>query len=334
MTRQLDPDAQMLLEVMRAAGTPQPYALPIAEAREGMRAALVTRGDPIALGSVEDVSLPTSHGPLAMRLYRPVDGVLPLALFLHGGGWTVNDLDTHDRLCRRIARRSGWLVAALDYRRAPEHQHPAALDDAQLAFRWLLDNAVKIGGDRAGVALVGESSGATTAACLTVLLRDLGAPMPIYQILAYPLADGLGQWASREERGTGYTLDLELALWSVRNYVPTGKDMDDPYLFPLAASNLSGIPSTLVMTAEFDPLRDEGCAYVEKLRAAGVDVEHIHVEDQMHGFLLVDRAVAKAGILIDRLADALSSHRPTPPGSSQPDQASTATASGFLRTAP
>lgn len=334
MSRQLDPDAQMLLEVMRAVGTPQPYALPVVEARESMRAALVTRGDPIALGSVEDVSLPTSHGPLAMRLYRPVDGVLPLALFLHGGGWTLNDLDTHDRLCRRIARRSGWLVAALDYRRAPEHQHPAALEDAQLAYRWLLDNAVEIGGDRAGVALVGESSGAATAASLTVLLRDLGAPMPIYQILAYPLADGFGQWASREERGAGYTLDLEFVLWSVRNYVPAGQDMDDPYLFPLAASNLSGIPPTLVMTAEFDPLRDEGCAYAEKLRAAGVEVEHIHVEDQMHGFLLVDRAVAKAGALIDRLADALSSHRPSPPGSSQPDQASMATASGFLRTSP
>ncbi len=309
MSAQLDPDAQALLDVMRAVGAPQPYALPVAEARESARAALLTRGDPIALHCVEDISLSAPHGPLAMRLYRPSEGVLPIALFLHGGGWVLNDLDTHDRLCRRIARRSGWLLAALDYRRAPEHQHPAALQDAQLAYRWLLDNAERIGGERAGVALVGESSGATTAACLTVLLRDQGAPLPRYQVLAYPLADMLASWPSREERGAGYTLDLEFAMWSVRSYIPAGHPLDDPYLLPLAASDLSGIPPTLVMTAEFDPLRDEGRAYAERLRAAGVEVEHIHAGDQMHGFLLVDRAVAKAGALIDRLADALSSRR-------------------------
>lgn len=326
MSLRLDPDAQALLDVMRAVSTQQPYTLPLAQAREGMRAALATKREPIALHSVQDISLPTPHGALAMRLYRPSEGVLPLGLFLHGGGWILNDLDTHDRLCRRIARRSGWLVAALDYRRAPEYKHPAALEDAQLAYRWLLDNAAEIGGDRAGIALVGESSGATTAACLTVLLRDLGAPMPLYQILAYPLVDVLGVWPSREERGVGYTLDMEFVRWSIRSYVPAGHDLEDPYLLPLAASDLSQIPPTLVMTAEFDPLRDEGRAYVEKLRAAGVEVEHIHAEDQMHGFLLVDRAVAKAGELIDRLADALSGCRP-----SGAAQASTVTASGVSR---
>jgi acetyl esterase len=308
MSHQLDPDARALLEVMRAAGTAQPYTLSVPEARESMRAALVTRGEPMAVHSVRDVSLPTPHGPLPIRLYRPAPGTLPTALFLHGGGWTLNDLDTHDRLCRRIARRSGWLLAALDYRRAPEHQHPAALEDARLAYRWLLDNASDIGGDATGVALVGESSGAATAACLTLLLRDLGAPLPVYQILAYPVADLFGRWPSCEERGTGYTLDAEFARWSLANYVPAGQDMEDPYLLPLAAPDLAGVSPTFVMTAEFDPLRDEGVAYAQKLKAAGVAVEHLHVEDQMHGFLLLDRAVAKAGALIDRLADALSSH--------------------------
>jgi acetyl esterase len=308
MSPRLDPQAQALLDVMQAAGTPQPYAQSVAVARESMRAALVTRGDPIALRSVEDVSLPTPHGALALRLYRPAEGALPVALFLHGGGWTLNDLDTHDRLCRRIARRSGWMLAALDYRRAPEHQHPAALEDAQLAYRWLLDNAARLGGDPTGVALVGESSGATTAACLTVLLRDLGAPPPVYQILAYPVADRYGRWPSYEERGVGYTLDREFARWSMANYVPADHDLEDPYLLPLAVRDLSGLPPTLVMTAEFDPLRDEGIAYAQKLIGAGVVVEHIHVEDQMHGFLLLDRAVSRAGALIDRLADALSAH--------------------------
>jgi acetyl esterase len=310
MTPQLDPEAQALLDVMRAAGTPQPYTLPIAQARESMRATLVTKGDPIALHSAEDVSMPTPYGALALRLYRPAEGPLPLALFLHGGGWVLNDLDTHDRLCRRIARRSGWLLAALDYRRAPEHKHPAALQDAQQAYRWLLDNVARIGGAAGGgVALVGESSGATTAACLALLLRDSGAPMPICQILAYPVTDIYGRWPSCEQRGTGYMLDTEFARWSMDNATAPDQDAGDPYLLPLAA-DLGGLPPTFLMTAEFDPLRDEGIAYAHKLQSAGVRVEHIHVEDQMHGFLLLDRAIAKAGVLIDRLADSLAAHTP------------------------
>ncbi|HEY3866076.1 MAG TPA: alpha/beta hydrolase [Solirubrobacteraceae bacterium] len=228
-----------------------------------------------------------------------------MALFLHGGGWTLNDLDTHDHLCRRIAHRSKWLVASLDYRRAPEHKHPAALEDAHIAYRWLLDNADRIEGDRSRLALVGESSGGTTVACLALLLRDLGAPMPILQILAYPLTDRYGRWPSYQERGTGYMLDQELIRWFLSNYLPTGHDLDDPYLLPLAAPDLSGLAPALVITAEFDPLRDEGIAYAQRLEAAGVVVEHLHAGDQMHGFLLVDRAIARAGALIDRLADAL-----------------------------
>jgi acetyl esterase len=297
-----------------------------------MRAALVTKGDPIPLHSVEDVSAPTPHGELAMRLFRPAAGVLPIALFLHGGGWTLNDLDTHDRLCRRIARRSGWVLASLDYRRAPEHQHPAALEDAHLAYRWLLDNAEKLESDPSGVTLVGESSGATTAACLTLLLRDLGAPMPVYQVLAYPVTDLFGRWPSCEQRGMGYTLDAGFIRWSLRNYVPPDQDLQDPYLLPLTAPDLGGLPPTLVMTAEFDPLRDEGIAFAQALRDAGVELEHIHVEDQMHGFLLLDRVVAKTGTLIDRLADALSRRVPRRPPSVGSSQTSAVTAAGVSLT--
>jgi acetyl esterase len=325
---QLDPEAQALLDVMRAMGTPQPYTLPVSQARESMRAALIGRGEQIPLHSTENISLPTPHGPLAMRLYRPAEGVLPLALFIHGGGWTLNDLDTHDRLCRRISARSGWLLAALDYRRAPEHRHPAALEDAHLAYRWLVDNAPMLRGDRTGVALIGESSGAATAACLSLLLRDLGAPPPSYQVIAYPIADVFGGWPSCQQRGDGYTLDAEFARWALLNYVPTGQDMNDPYLLPLVANDLTGLPPTLAMTAEFDPLRDEGVAYAEKLRLAGVEVEHIHAEDQMHGFLLLDRAVAKAGALIDRLADALAAHAPARETSAEDAHASAVAASG------
>ena len=318
MTTQLDPDAQAILEVIRAAGLAPLHTLKVEEARERMRAALMTSAESLVLPSVEDVSLPTPGGALRLRLYRPMDGNLPVALFLHGGGWTLNDLDTHDHLCRRLAKRSRWLFASLDYRRAPEHKHPAALEDAYLGYRWLLDNAERIGCDPLCCAVVGESSGGTIATSLALLLRDIGAPMPTYQIIAYPIADSFDRWPSYAERGSGYILDRDQVKWFFDNYLPAGQDCADQYLFPLTARDLSGLPPALVMTAEFDPLRDEGVAYAEKLAKAGVQIEHKHADDQMHGFLLHSRAIAKAGELIDCVADALALHARALPGKLHP----------------
>lgn len=309
MIKQLDPQAQVLLDVIRAVGAPSLNTLSVEQARAQARAALLTRGQPLPLHHVEDLNLPSPHGALPMRLYRPGPGVLPIALFLHGGGWVLNDLDTHDRLCRRIAHRSGWMIAALDYRLAPEHRHPAAIEDARFAYDWLLENAARLNGDASLIAAVGESAGGAIVASLTLQLRDAGDPQPAFQILAYPCVDVPGRWPSHAERGSGYTLDSGLLKWSLDLYLPPDFDpadpYRDPYLFPLAAADLGGLPPALVMTAEFDPVRDEGIAYAERLTAAGVPVEHVHAGDQMHGFLMVDRAVARAGKLIDRLADAL-----------------------------
>jgi len=309
MTSRLDPQAQDLLDVIGAAGLAPIHTLSVTDARERMRATLISAAEPLALTGVQDVSLATPSGALRLRLYRPHDGVLPVALFLHGGGWTLNDIDTHDDLCRRLAKRSGWLLASLDYRRAPEHKHPAVLQDAYQAYRWLLDNAGPIGCDPTCRAVVGESSGGTIAASLTLLLRDGGAPMPSYQVIAYPLMDALDIRPSRSERGRGYILDSDQVRWFLDNYLPVDCDPADPYLFPLASRDLSGLPPALVMTAEFDPLRDEGVEYAEKLAQAGVTVEHLHADDQMHGFLMLSRAVARAGQLVDHVADALASHR-------------------------
>lgn len=316
MTTQLDPDAQAILDVIRATGLAPLHMLEVEEARERMRATLMTRVESQALPAVEDVSVPTPGGALRLRLYRPADGNLPVALFLHGGGWVLNDLDTHDYMCRRVAKRSGWLLASLDYRRAPEHKHPAALEDAHLAYRWLLDNSERIGCDPMCRAIVGESSGGTMTASLTLLLRNIGAPMPTYQIMAYPITDSFDRWPSYVQRGSGYILDRDQLKWFFDNYLPAGDDSTDQYLFPLAACDLSGLPPTLVMTAEFDPLRDEGIAYAEKLAKAGVQVEHKHAGDQMHGFLLHSRVIAKAGELIDHVGNALALHaRAHPSGS-------------------
>jgi acetyl esterase len=309
VSKQLDPNAQALLDVMRAVGAPALHTLPVEQARAQARSALRTLGKPLALHHVEDLSLSSPHGALALRLYRPRPGVLPIALFLHGGGWVLNDLDTHDRLCRRIALRSGWMIAALDYRRAPEHRYPAALEDARFAHGWLLEHAARVQGDASLTAAVGESAGGALVAGLTLQLRDAGAPQPAFQALAYPGVDLPGRWPSHAERGTGYPLDSAFAQWSLERYLPPDFDpadpYRDPYLFPIAAPDLSGLPPALVMTAEFDPVRDEGIAYARRLAAAGVEVEHLHADDQMHGFLMVDRAIPRAGELIDHLADAL-----------------------------
>ncbi|MHB1538391.1 MAG: alpha/beta hydrolase [Solirubrobacteraceae bacterium] len=309
MSPELDPDAGALLEAMLAAGTAQPYAMPLGDARERMRTALAVRGEPIPLSSVEEISLPSPHGPLALRIYRPGHGRLPAALFMHGGGWALNDLDTHDRLCRLIARRSGSLIASLDYRRAPEHRHPAPLEDAHLAYRWLLDNASSIGAEDSRLALVGESAGATTASALALLLRDLGGPAPSLQALAYPIVSLSEDWPSFEQRGSGYTLDREFVRWAWRHYLPDGHSPASveslPYLVPLPDVDLAGLPPTFLITAEFDPLRDQGFEYAQRLIAAGVEVEHVHAHDQMHGFMLLDRAVARVGPLVDRLGAAL-----------------------------
>jgi acetyl esterase len=305
MASRLDPDAQDLLDVMAAGGLAPLHTLSVEQARTRMRAALITKGTPLALAGVEDLLLPTPAGALPLRLYRPTSGRLPVALFIHGGGWTINDLDTHDELCRRLATRSGWMLASLDYRRAPEHPHPAALEDAYLAYRWLLDNGPRIDAEPESCAVVGESSGGTTAAALTLMTRDLGAPQPCCQVLAYPLTDSFDSWPSYQAHGSGYTLDRELMRWFLSHYLPSGHDPEDAYSFPLRARDLSSLARALVLTAEFDPLRDEGIAYARALAGAGVPVEHVHAADQMHGFLLHGRAVAKADALIDRVADYL-----------------------------
>jgi acetyl esterase len=174
-----------------------------------------------------------------------------------------------------------------------------------MTYRWLLDHAASIGCDPSRRAVVGESSGATIAANLTVLLRDLGAPSPTYQVLAYPVTDTFDRWPSYAERGTGYILDRRLMRWYFGHCLPTGPLDDARYCIPLATEDLSRLPPTLILTAEFDPLRDEGIAYAKRLTDAGGSVEHVHAGDQMHGFLLLGRVVAGASALIDLIGDAL-----------------------------
>jgi acetyl esterase len=292
---------------MKAADLPPVFTLPVAEARRARRRQLVVDPPRVEMVKVEDQLVPGPLGGTPLRWYRPGPGSgLPVTLFLHGGGWTVDDLDTHDHLCRRLASRSQSVVVSVDYRRGPEHAYPAAVEDAYAATQWVVAVGRERGVDATRLAVAGDSAGGNLATVVALLCRDRRGPALRFQALAYPVTD---YWqagrASYDEYAEGYTLSREFVKWSFEHYLPDGFDLADPYLFPVRAANLSGLPPTLIVTAEFDPLRDEGRAYAERLHAAGVKVEDVHLDDQMHGFLLQEAVIDRARDAVDHFADAI-----------------------------
>ena len=250
-----------------------------------------------AVAKVNDVLI---GNDLAARCYHPKPAeTLPVLVFFHGGGWILNDLDTHDPLCRRIAHVADCVVLSVDYRRSPEHKYPAALDDAKAALAWVHVVADAIGGEPARIAVGGDSAGGTLAAALAKLARDDGGPQLRAQLLFYPVLDysdpGTGSYA---ERGVGLSLDRAYMDWVWDAYLPSDWSRGDPYLFPLLGE-VAGLPPTVLYIAEFDVLRDEGVAFAMKLRAAGVPVDIVIAEDQMHGFANHADRIAAAGALVD-----------------------------------
>jgi acetyl esterase len=306
MTR-LDPQARSLLEAMNASGQPPLFTLPVAAARRARRRQLVVDPPRAAIATVEHDLVPGPLGGILLRWYRPGrEGGLPVTLYFHGGGWTVDDLDTHDHLCRRLASRSQAVVVSVAYRRGPEHPYPAAVEDAYAATHWIAAAGREHGVDPARMAVAGDSAGGNLATVAALLCRDRRGPAVRFQALAYPVTD---HWqagrASYGQYAEGYTLTRDFMTWAFENYLPDGFDRADPYVFPLRAADLSGLPPALIITAEFDPLRDEGRAYARRLRAAGVPVEHVHLTDQMHGFLLQEATIDRARQAVDHFADAL-----------------------------
>src|SRR5262245_37347828 len=303
----LDPQARALLDAMRAAGRPQGSGQSVEEVRRSRRARLVVDPPRIEVAGVRDERVPGPLGGLPVRWYRPSDRIgLPVVVYFHGGGWTVDDLDTHDHLCRRLACRSHAVVVSVAYRRGPEHAYPAAVEDAYAAIQWVAAIGRERGVDPTRLAVAGDSAGGNLATVVALLCRDRRGPAVHFQALAYPVTD---HWqagrAPYDQYAEGYTLTREFMKWTFEQYLPDGVDRVDPYVFPLRAADLSGLPPALIVTAEFDPLRDEGRAYAERLRAAGVAVEHVHLDDQLHGFLLQEAIVDRARDAVDHFADAL-----------------------------
>ena len=238
---------------------------------------------------VEDRTIPGPGGPLPLRIYTPrpmaEDELAPVLVFFHGGGWVLGDLDSHDVVCRHLAKDGDCIVVSVDYRLAPEHKFPAAIEDALAATEWVAANAASIHGDAGRLAVGGDSAGGNLAAVVCQLAKEQGGPPIRFQMLIYPAVDLTSEFPSREEYGDGYFLTKKDMFWFAEHYLDGSENPHDPRLAPLRHPDLSGLPPALIVTAGFDPLQDEGVAYAEALAAAGVPVEHVHYDDMIHGFI-------------------------------------------------
>ncbi|MFQ5665439.1 MAG: alpha/beta hydrolase [Candidatus Binatia bacterium] len=281
----LHPQVHRLLEQFTAMGAPPLNTLSPPDARRAAAAlaSLHGAGEPVA--KVEDGTITGPAGQLPVRIYTPAgNGPFPALLYFHGGGWVIGDLDTMDGPCRVLTNAAGCVVVSVGYRLAPEHKFPAAMEDAVAATQWVTAHAGSLNADPARVAVGGDSAGANLAAAVALATRDRGELPLAYQLLVYPVTDAACDTASYRENADGYLLTKDMMLWFWHHYLRSDADRCDPRASPLRARSLRGLPPALVITAEFDPLRDEGEAYAARLRDAGVFVQHTRYDGMIHGF--------------------------------------------------
>ncbi len=307
----LDPGIQLLMRLMALRGSasfiPDDGAT-VAEQRARIRReALAIARWPTAVGSVAELDVDGATGPLRARHYAPAEATegAPLLVFFHGGGFATGDLDTHDEPCRLLCRYAGVHVLSIAYRLAPEHRWPAGIEDAIAATKWAHAHAARFGADPGRIAVGGDSAGGNFAAVVARELTRQGEAVPALQVLIYPGTDMVETRRSAELFGEGFFLTRESMDWCVEQYLPADADRADPGLSPLRAPDLEGLPPAIVITAAFDPLRDEGEAYAEALRAAGNRVNTVRVPGLIHGFINLtavnrnsrDQVVALAGMI-------------------------------------
>ncbi len=285
--QEMEPEVQLMTRLLKLSPRPSFETLSVTEAREEVaREAAVVTGRRIAVGHVDEIRVPGGGGELAARTYVPAGAPPsgPLLLFLHGGGWVVGDLETHDQTCRFLAREAGVRVLSLDYRRAPEHRFPAAVDDALSALRFCLEHGERVGADPARVAIGGDSAGGNLAAVVAQLASRDGGPAPAFQLLIYPVTDLSRKRRSYELFGEGLFLTERQMDWYRDQYLPEAAAALDPRASPLLAEELTGLPPAHVAIAGFDVLRDECEEYVQRLGDAGVPVSVTRATGSIHGF--------------------------------------------------
>lgn len=305
----LDPAVAAILDGMAQREVAPMWELTPVEARamaeQGV--ALMSRFAPVVeLASVVDTTIEGSEAQLAVRVYTPTgdppDAGRAGVVYFHGGGYVICSVETHDALCRTLAARSGSVVVSVDYRLAPEHPWPAGVTDAYDALCWLAERGAELGVDPNRLVVAGDSAGANLAAVTALQARDRDGPPLAGQVLAYPGTDRVDTHPSSEEFGEGYLLDHRMREWFVQHYLPEGTDVADPRVSPLRASSHAGLAPALVITAAFDPLRDEGEAYGAALAEAGVSTTVVRYQGMIHGFLSYLGIVAAADTAVDQIA--------------------------------
>jgi len=297
----LDPQAAAL--IASAAGGKPVEEMTIEEGRAALEERVrLMGGSPQEVATVRDLSAAS----VPVRVYAPsADQPLPALVFFHGGGWVKGSLQSHDVVCRAIANGAGCVVVSVDYRLAPEHQFPAAIDDAFASLQYVAAHAAELGIDPDRLAVAGDSAGGNLAAGVALLARDRGGPRLVHQLLIYPVTDHNLDTASYLANADGFMLTREAMRFYWRHYLRSDADGDDPRASPLRASRFDGLPSALIITAEFDPLRDEGRAYASRLEAAGVPVTYSEYAGLVHGFVTYMDVIDQGKVAISEASAAL-----------------------------
>ena len=294
-----DPQAAMILKKLNAL--PALETLSVKEVRQILSKRLPSAVEIKKVSNVRNVLIEAPHAAIPSRLYWPFgEGPFPLVVFFHGGGFVGGDLDTHDSLCRNLCAGAQSIVASVGYRLAPEHRFPAAADDCLFALRWLQDRAREFDADGKRVAVCGDSAGGNLAAVTAIRSMDEGGPLLCAQLLIYPVLDRHDSGApSYIENAHGCGVSKAAMEWFWAHYLGDQMQLIHPHAMPLRANDLSGLPPTLIVTVESDPLRDEGLAYAQRLRTAGVPISHIHCDGMYHGFILMPGVIDEAARVIE-----------------------------------
>ena len=304
----IDPDTKAVLDMIRLAGRPPFETLTPDEARQTYAASRkILQSPPEDVAESRDTTVPGPLGSIGVRLYRPVgtaaSDILPALIWYHGGGWLLGDLDSHDVPCRRFANAARCRVIAVDYRMAPEHVFPAAVNDCAAVTKYVFDNAASLGVDPSKVAVGGDSAGGNLAAVMALMSRDGTLPPIAFQLLIYPATDMTMTTVSSTTIGPGVPLTSATMKWFI-DYYAKGHETDWR-ASPIRAASVAGTAPAMVLTCTHDPLRDEGIDYAKRLEREGVRVVHLHYSDQIHGFIGMGRLIRAADQAIDMMARAL-----------------------------
>jgi acetyl esterase len=298
----LDPEVPPILELFESMGVPDPATV----TPEELRAAMVMPPPehPTPVARVEARELPGPAGTITTRVFYPGIANAPILLYFHGGGWVVGDVSSHDEVCRQLCAGANAIVISVNYRLAPETPFPGGLEDCYAATQWAAEHAADLGGDSARVAVGGDSAGGNLAAAVCLLARERGGPALRHQLLIYPVTDSNFERPSYRDNADGYLLTRGMMQWFWQQYLEDPGQADNPLAAPLHA-DLAGLPAATVITAGFDPLRDEGQAFAAKLEASGVAVEHLEFKGMIHGFVSMDAGLTQTRVAVEYLCQRL-----------------------------